>query len=256
MENGGRRDWCFTAWREPEFDRDKTKYITWGLETCPTTNKEHYQGFIITNRTCRRVGAGRVIGAGSDTHIEPRRGTRGQARDYARKDGRTFEWGRFESLTLEEILKLSIQEIREDHLLIYLRYHKGLEKIANKGATFRKVMVTVLWGMSGTGKTKMVMEMDDVYKIDYPYKWWDGYEGQKILLIDDYRQGTIETPFLLNLLDGYRLRLETKGSHTWALWEYVYITTNDDPKNWSLSEPLQRRITDIIKVECEVNKKK
>lgn len=238
------RDYCFTAWELPKPDFDKCRYVCWGIERCPKTDKLHYQGFIIFSRTHRIPSAKRILGAGDKSHFEPRCGTREQAREYCRKDGDFHEFGQFEGFTKEQLFKQPIGYLKENYPEFYCRYHKGLDRLQPKGDKWRDVETTVLWGLTGCGKTRRVMEMDDVYKIDPPYNWWDGYEGEKILLIDDYKIGAIPRGQLLNLLDGYRLRLETKGSHTWALWNKVYITTNYNPECWE--EALLRRIKHIV----------
>ena len=240
------RDWCFTCFdtdKELAFDKDNCRYIIYGRERCPTTDREHYQGFAIFNRTCRIPKAKSWIGGGDGTHLEPRRGTRIEARDYCRKDGDVFEWGEFEGMTKEQLFKQPIGYIKENYPEFYCRYHRGLEKLQTKGDKWRDVQVHVLWGATGSGKTRLVMEMDNVYKIDPPYTWWDGYEGEEILLIDDYKVGAIPRGMLLNLLDGYRLRLETKGGHTWALWRTVYITSNFNPEYWE--DAILRRVTSV-----------
>lgn len=247
------RDWCFTCFdteKELNFDKNNCRYIIYGRERCPTTNKEHYQGFAIFNRTCRMRKCKEWIGGGDTVHIEPRRGTRDQARDYCRKsDSQPFEWGQFDGMTKENLFKQPIPYIKEHYPEFYCRYHKGLEKLnIDKGPKWRDLKVTILWGPTGTGKTRQVMEKDNVYKIDPPYKWWDGYEGEEILLIDDYKRGAIDRGFLLNLLDGYRLRLETKGGHTWALWSQVYITTNYNPEIWA-DEAISRRVTSVCRCD-------
>ena len=240
------RDWCFTSWdtdKELAFEKDNIRYICYGRERCPDTDREHYQGFAIFTRTCRIPKAKEWIGGGDGTHLEPRRGTRDQARDYTRKsDGEWLEWGRYVALTNEQLFGLPIEELKENHKEFFCRYHKGLEKLQQKGDKWRDVEVHILWGKTGTGKTRHVMEMDNVYKIDPPYKWWDGYSGEEILLIDDYKRGAIDRGQLLNLLDGYRLRLETKGSHTWALWKKVYITSNYNIYD-GMCEAMRRRVT-------------
>ena len=242
------RDWCFTSFdteKELEFDKDNCRYITYGREKCPSTGRKHYQGFAIFNRTCRIPKAKTWIGGGDGVHLEPRRGSRSEARDYCRKDGDVFEWGVFDPLTKENLFKMDIPYLKENYPEFFCRYFKGLRELnTNKGPKWRELKVIVLWGAPGTGKTRQVMEQDSVYKIDPPYKWWDGYEGEDILLLDDFEKGAIDRGFLLNLLDGYRLRLETKGSHTWALWTKVYITTNANPKSW-IDKALDRRITDV-----------
>lgn len=242
------RDWCFTCFdtdKELSFDKDNCRYICYGRERCPTTDREHYQGFAIFKRTCRVPKAKLWVGGGDGTHLESKRGTRDQARDYCRKsDGEFFEWGEYESLTEKDLFGKPITFLKREYPAFYCRYHKGLEKLQDKGEKWRDVEVHILWGQTGCGKTRTVMEMDDVYKWDQPYKWWDYYEGESILLIDDYRNRLIERGHLLNILDGYRLRLETKGGHVYAKWTCVYITTNFDPEGW-MDDAHKRRVTSV-----------
>ena len=238
------RDYVFTAWTQPMPEEGKFKYICWGYEICPTTGKPHHQGYVILNRTHRIPSAKRIIGGGDDCHLENRRGSRDEARIYCQKDGIFTEKGIFESLTNAEILHKPIDWIKDNEPLMYCRYHRGIDRLnSNEGLKWRHLSVTILWGDTGCGKTRKVMEMDSVFKIDPPYNWFDGYNGEQILLIDDYRRGCIPRGMLLNLLDGYRLRLETKGAHTWALWNQVYITTNFNPEDWDTA--ILRRVTSV-----------
>jgi len=240
------RDWCFTSWdtdKELCFDKDKVKYIVYGKERCPSTDREHYQGFAIFDRTCRIPKAKQWIGGGDSMHCESRRGSRVAARDYCRKDGVVFEWGELGARCLKDVIRLPIKDIKECDPLTYVRYHRGIEKLnANVGEMWREVKVEVLWGPTGCGKTRECMK-EGTFKIDPPYTWWDGYAGEETLLIDDFRVGAITRGMLLNLLDGYRLRLETKGGHTWALWKKVYITTNFNPETWD--DAILRRVTSV-----------
>lgn len=244
MNENARRDWCFTAWSEPDPEYESIKYIVWGEERCPKTDRIHYQGFACFNRTYRLRGVKRIINAGTDCHVEPRRGTRSQAREYCLKDGNFREWGRFESLSTSDLFKQDINFLKEEYPAFFCRYHKGLSLLQDKGEKWRDVSATILWGEeSGVGKTRTAMDHDSVYKLDPPYNWWDGYQGEKRIVIDDYKVGSIPRGQLLNILDGYRLRLETKGSHTWASWTEVYITSNFCPECWD--DALLRRVKEI-----------
>lgn len=242
------RDYVFTAWRIPEPVVEKCKYWCYGVEKCPTTGKIHYQGFIVFRRTYRIKGAKEIINAGDDVHVEPRRGSRAEARAYCTKDGEFTEWGILDILTPPELFKKDINFLKEFYPAFFCRYHKGLSLLQDKGVKWRNVRVVVYWGEAGTGKTRRCMEMDDIYKIDFPYTWWDGYMGESRILIDDFSLKNLQRGHLLNLLDGYRLRLETKGSHTWANWTEVYITMNGDPNLWT-DASLLRRITEIHKCD-------
>lgn len=246
------RDYVFTSWELPEPRYDELRYICWGFELCPTTNRKHYQGFACFKRTHRIPSAKRILGGGDTAHLETRRGTRREAMEYCRKDGKFFEWGQFEPLTVKDILlTLKPKEIAKEYPELYCRYDRGIHRMLalNHGDKWRDVKVTWLWGKPGCGKTRHVMEYDDVFKLDYPYKWWDGYDENSILLLDDFRFDTkIDTEYLLNLLDGYRMRLETKGGHCWAHWKEVYVTSNYPPPLEQVYG-LRRRIHEII--ECD-----
>lgn len=247
------RDYVFTSWKQPEFDRNEFKYICWGKERCPDTDREHYQGFGVFVRTHRIPSAKRLLGAGGDAHFEVRRGTREQAREYCRKDGEFFEWGELGKRTISDLLKKGcLTTIKNEDPLFYVRYHRGLEKLlldAKQRPSFRFVEVTWLWGPTGVGKTRKVMEMDNVYKLDSPYVWFDGYEEEDILLIDDYENNVIPRGFMLNLLDGYKLRLATKGGHCWANWTKVFITSNESPECYSQwDDAMARRVSDKCRV--------
>ncbi|AXH74562.1 MAG: putative viral replication protein [Circoviridae sp.] len=240
------RDWCFTSFDTTKllnFDEDNVRYICYGRERCPTTDKEHYQGFAIFKRTCRLPKAKSWIGGGVGCHLESRRGSRDQAREYCRKsDGEFFEWGLFDAMKTTDLFKQPIDYLKEYYPEFYCRYHRGLEKIQTKkqDVKWRPVNIIVLWGESGSGKTRKVMEQDDIYKWDPPYQWFDGYDNEKTLLIDDFEKSAIPHGMLCNLLDGYPQRLNIKGGHSYAHWTKVYITSNENPDHWH--DAILRRI--------------
>ena len=227
------RDWCFTSFEnELIFDKVNIRYICYGRERCPSTGREHLQGFAIFNRTCRIPKAKSWIGGGDGLHLEPRRGSRDQARDYCGKESELLEWGLYDPMTTVDLFRQPIPFLRENYPEFYCRYHSGLQKLIDKGPKWREVKVTVLWGKTGCGKTRKALDCESWFKLDPPYEWWDGYEGESRVIIDDYTVGSIPRGMFLNILDGYRLRLPIKGSHTYAKWDEVYITTNFDPAFW------------------------
>lgn len=243
----------FTSWDDDEpIKHDKTaiRYITWGREKCPKTNRRHYQGFVIFNRTHRIPSAKRLLGTRDGTHFESIRGTRDEARQYCHKDGDIYEWGKFDGFTKEQLFKEPIDFLKKEYPEFYCRYHRGLEKLAfgDKGKEWRDITVTVLWGDEGVGKSRKARDCESWYVCEEPYKWFDGYQGEKRLILDDYEWGGINFSRLKRLLDGYQMMLETKGGHTWAKWEEVYITTNEDAREWTSYKGMKRRLTHIVNV--------
>lgn len=150
-------------------------------------------------------------------------------------------------------------QILEENPTLYFKRRKQIREFYFDNSArrvrgeFRKICVFVLQGPSRTGKTRFAMNYKptDTFKINQTSGtkqiWFDGYEGESVLVIDDF-EGWIDFRELLNLLDGYPLRLPIKGSHTWAAWTVIFITTNVAMHHWYLGRmdlsPLEARITE------------
>ena len=126
-------------------------------------------------------------------------------------------------------------DIAEKYFAKWVVYRRSFQAYATLKATHRtwETRVHVYWGKTGTGKTRFVMNqiMDSSFWSPYDYKWFCGYEGQKIVLLDDYR-GEYKLQMLLKLLDRYPMQVPTKGGHTEWLPTKVYITSNIHPNEW------------------------
>ena len=74
-----------------------------------------------------------------------------------------------------------------------------------------KPYVMWIYGETGTGKTRYVFDnYKDIY-IKNSTKWWDGYDGHEVILIDDYRRDFMKFHELLTLTDRYPCRREFKA---------------------------------------------
>lgn len=245
---------------------DIIRYMCRGRETCPKTGRIHYQGWIQFVNKKRMGGVKKIMGSKS-LHLEPCMGSEHQNDKYCKKDGDWWEKGVFkcqgQRTDMEAIKKAiddeeSMKVIADDHFGDYIRYHKGFEAYRAlvqkaKAKEFRKVEVEVLWGRTGTGKTREGMKQAG-YKIEgSEMEWWDGYEGEQTILIDEY-DSQVSLPRLLNILDGYQLRLPIKGGFTYARWTKVIITSNIDPREWHPNakpfhrEALMRRLTKVTEM--------
>eukprot|EP00959_Pyramimonas_sp_CCMP1952_P283537 5927362-Pyramimonas_sp.AAC.1 len=87
------------------------------------------------------------------------------------------------------------------------------------------------WGKTGVGKTRYVWDMHGVDEIYQPtsYKWWQGYDGHKIVLIDELRANWWTFGQLLRLLDRYPFTVETKGGSRQIQATVWYITSSKHP---------------------------
>ncbi len=116
---------------------------------------------------------------------------------------------------------------------------------------WRDVKVHVLYGPTGTGKTRRAVDHDNYFMQRAGEKWWDGYRGEKRLVLDEFRDRCYKPEELIAILDGYKLRLPIKGAHTYARWTEVYITSNVNPEDWyrgtipETRAAIARRITNV-----------
>lgn len=207
--------------------------------------------------------------------VQVARGTYQQNVDYVTKEeGRIdgpWEEGEKPVGEKKKRLRKACQLIREgssvEHLpdecdTVRVMHHKGLRQLQTdlergKRARYRQLTVRVLWGETGLGKTRWVYEnypLEDIFKLTEPEGklWWDGYRGQRVLLIDDF-SGWIKYRHLLNLLDVYPMDLEVKGGFAIAQYQEVFITSNLHPAQWysqhGLDAPLARRLHHIDHIQ-------
>lgn len=61
--------------------------------------------------------------------------------------------------------------------------------------------------------------------------WWDGYEGQQVVIIDEF-YGWLGYDFILRLTDRYPLLVETKGGTVQFVSRVVIFTSNSHPRDW------------------------
>ena len=99
------------------------------------------------------------------------------------------------------------------------------EKFKN---TWRELDVYYVYGRTGTGKTRSVMDAfgyDKVYRItDYDHPF-DGYDSQDVIIFEEFRS-SLKIQDMLNYLDGYPLTLPCRYNNKVACYTKVYIITN------------------------------
>lgn len=91
----------------------------------------------------------------------------------------------------------------------------------------------VYYGPTGTGKSRTAWDNAgfDAYPKDPRTKWWDGYQGQEKVVMDEFR-GAIDISHLLRWLDRYPVLVEVKGSSVVLRAKVIYITSNLHPSAW------------------------
>lgn len=274
MENAKR-----SSYRPPaEAGPTKIRYLVMQQEIGGETGRLHWQGYVEFSQPVRAAGVRKSLNC-PWAWVKPARGTGAQARAYCTKDetrapdGVRVEWG---SMALEGQGKrndlaavaagvtegMSVVEVALAHPETFIRYHAGIQKLAQLQAHAARSVekrqdleVVVVCGPPGTGKSFWAREQwPDLFSLAVGSQqviWFDGYDGQETLLIDDF-QGGIPFRLLLNYLDIYAVQGPVKGGHVWLTYRRVVITSNLFYADWYAADnarrdmaALQRRITEL-----------
>lgn len=229
------RGWCVTINNPREedikgFEAIKTVYKCYEIEhEDEKDGTPHLQGYLYYKNAVR---FSTVKNDCAKAHLEVAKGSPLQNYDYCGKEGKIKEIGvrpeqgkRTDIETVKEMVKAgkrmrdivevatSYQSVRMAE--VCMRYRKI--------AKFRHVEVYWYHGKSGSGKTyaAQVESGDDSWVMSNDLKWFDGYDGEENVILDDLRPVDCNFNFLLKLLDKYGLRVPVKG--TFIEWKPVKI---------------------------------
>lgn len=269
MANRTRRC-CFTLnnWTEDEYNHLSTvkcKYIIYGKEV-GTNGTPHLQGYVEFENGRTLKGIKRVLG--NRMHVEPARGTPVQASDYCKKEGDFVEKGvlsaqgtRTDLSTIVTTLKNhGLKTVIDETPEMFLKFAGNLQKLATHYQKHRTAPPRVywLWGAAGVGKTRIAVSNSRDYYIWNGSKFWNGYEQQSRVIIDDFTYDRTQDPgsyhyrYLLRLLDHYELNVEIKGGHIKFNSDLIFITCEFPPEHfWQHNEydQIYRRLANVFEVD-------
>lgn len=243
------RDWVFTL-NNPTgpleiFDETKMTYLIYQKERSES-NTEHYQGFICLKRQQRMSYMKKLI---PRAHWEHRHGTREQAMEYCKKEDSRIEdpiehgvlvksGHRTDIETAMQLIASGANElsVAEEMPSFWMRNHRALNRY--RLLKCKRVVpedgINVIWlhGPPGTGKSRWVHETyPDAYWKPPESKWFDGYDGEEVIVLDDFRQNWMTFSYLLRLIDRYPFQVETKGGCIPLLATTMVFTTPMPPAN-------------------------
>ena len=209
-------------------------------------------------------------------HIEAAKGTHQENRDYIRKEGKwlndikhetglpdTFEeWGnlpqetdRRQAQSAQVLAMLDAGADNEEILRAFPSWIKNTKSLDSARQAllekqyrtkFRELTVCYLWGKTGVGKTRTVMEKygyENVYRVTNYSHPFDSYTGERVMLFDEFRSD-LPLKDMLKYLDGYPLMLPCRFSDKVACFETVYVVSNipmekqypniqrEEPESW------------------------
>lgn len=249
--------WLFTI-NNPEVDLDThpanlfpdCKYLIYQLEQ-GENGTFHFQGYVVFNTDKRIESLKRLH---PTAHFEVRRGTHEQAKEYCSKEDTRvdgpWEFGddstiprkrgaRTDLIRFRDMAPTSTySQLLEEFPDVMARYPKFTQlcksiKTYDRPPLNRDIQVSLYWGEPGTGKTRRAYEIDpNIYVVPISDKmWFDGYNGEETILIDDFT-GWMKLDLLLRLLDRYPIQMQVKGSFTWLHHKHIIVTSNKFITEW------------------------
>jgi len=108
-----------------------------------------------------------------------------------------------------------------------------------------------LWGLAGVGKTFSVVDYFESVYIKDGTQWWDNYDQQQCILIDDF-DGKWPFRDLLRLLDRNEHQSQVKGGYVKINSPFIIITCEFPPDHWWQDNDyaqVKRRMDKIINVK-------
>lgn len=261
-----------------EFEVDKRiTYMILGKEVGEETGNKHLQCYIQLDKPYQMKTVKKIIEKLSfkNCNMGPCDGDDEQNVNYCKKQGMFVEHGERRAMKgrvkqqgkrsdlemLSDDLKKGAtkRKLAEDHTTAYIKYAKGVEHVYEmiNEVKPRDFKSKVIWlsGGTGVGKTmwtKKVLGDEElsVYKKSLQLKaldWWDDYEGQDVLLLEEYR-GQFEYSQFLDLLDAGEYKVQRRGKKdTQFISKYIIITSPQGPRGCYINanediKQLERRI--------------
>lgn len=253
--------WCFTINNYTDVDisgmhlRDvgnrgnKITYMVYGLEV-GDQGTPHIQGYLEVDKKCAMSPLAFLF---PRAHFTKANGTQEQNKTYCLKDGQGQELGTpmaqgarndLQGLGQAIVDGAKPADLAASNPAEYIRFHRGIHAlhaavhdVPRKRDTDKNVYV--FYGPTGTGKTRTAIEtLESLYGPESYYKWnpsmgkwWDGYDGHRGVILDEFR-GQLPFGYLLSLLDRYAMKVETKGGSREFVADTVYITSPLPPDQW------------------------
>jgi len=274
------RNFVFTLnnWTEEEYLWITTtfaeKYAPTWMIVAKETGEEgtpHLQGAVILG-TQRAFSTIKMWPGFRRAHLERMCGRPLDSKIYCSKqDLHPFEIGDLPSPGKRNDLALAVQAIEEGRTLSELarsdgaavvKFYKGLTMLRSLRSAPRDPAKppTIYWlyGPTGTGKTKCAWEFGaahgattDVYLTLGTLQWFDGYDGQRIVIVDDFRSKGTAFNFLLRLCDRYPISVPFKGGFVNWNPDVIIFTTPHCIRN-TFAERLEHRPEDVRQLERRV----
>lgn len=217
-------------------------YIRGQLESGADTGYLHWQLLVVCEKKCRLGGIKKIFGDG--IHAELSRSD--AADEYVWKDDTYVDGTRFElgAKPIRRNAKRDWDAIWDAAVAGRLVDIPASVRVSSYAAISRiqkdnlrpqalERTVYVFVGSTGLGKSRRAWFEAGLgaYPKDPNTKFWDGYQGQENVVMDEFR-GKIDISNILRWTDRYPVSVETKGSGVVFSARRLWITSNLHPSGW------------------------
>lgn len=242
MQNKESKRFCFT---QNNYSLDsmallelvECKYMIYGKEVAPETLTPHLQGYVVFGSN-KRLKA--VIALLPGCHISIAKGNGPQNITYCSKEGVVTErgerpvsqgegtkkkWDVIYQAAKDGDVDLIPDEIR-------FKFPKLIESHRVFDTQDTEEKMDWYYGGSGTGKSRRAREENPGCYLKMCNKWWDGYAGQAVVLIEDFdKNHAVLIHHMKIWADRYKFPAEIKGAKIDIRPRRIIVTSNYHPRD-------------------------
>jgi len=275
------KHWCFTINNPDKHGKDDPFKALEGVYHYLVVGKEvgeqgtpHYQCYVILKQKMRLTALKKLL---PRAHLVQSRGTAQQASDSCKKDGKFTEdgvlplsgaelggqanaqkWERIHQLAKsataidkDTAIALFYEEFPHESFLFADKFQKLIDHYRAPAITMDEIDARWYVGPSGSGKSSTARnEFPSYYLKDSRNKWFDGYDHQETVLVDEVgKDASYMLEYLKTWADHYPFRGERKGGHTTLIRpKRIIVTTQYHWDEMTLDPELRAAIARRFKI--------
>jgi len=234
--------WCFTLnnYSEAELEACKVLDVAYCIfgEEKGESGTPHLQGYLLATKNLRLKAVSKLI---PRAFFVAAKGTSEQNIAYCSKDNVVFEYGEKPvskeaqgqaekarwGAAKQAAISGNLDEVPDD---IYVRYYRTLKEIKKdhmqKPADADSTTGEWLHGPPECGKSRKARQDNPGAYFKAYNKWWDGYQGEEVVILDDFENDIALGHHLKIWSDRYSFIGETKGGAIHIRPKKFIVTSN------------------------------
>lgn len=148
------------------------------------------------------------------------------------RPGKRTDLAELYEMIKDGLSNVEIMESNPNHLMHLEKIERARQSYRESlyADTWRNIETVYIWGVTGAGKTRSVMEKygySNVYRVSDYLHPFDSYAGQDVILFEEFRS-SLKISDMLKYLDGYPVELPARYMNKTACFTKVFFCTNID----------------------------